>query len=451
MSYIFYDTETTGIDKYFDQILQFAAIKTDEDFNIIDKINLRCRLLPFILPSPMALMITGISVDNLQKPELSYYEMAAKLVEKFDEWGASTFIGYNSLSFDENMLRQCFYQSFQPVYYTQMNGNKRADVMKLVLMVYHFDPDAIVFPTDENGKVRFKLDMLCPANGIDHLDAHEAMSDVTATADLMKLIKEKSPDIYQSWWNTSDKNYVKNFVDTHEVFLTTSLTVKSINKPVTKLCEAEGDGETWLFDLNYNPEDYFQMSAEQLAKEIEKKGKGAFLKIRHNAQPALHSNISCGPCSFDDLSIKAKALKGNGDFKGLFAEACKLLKQVDYPNEHIEQKIFSGFVSWKDSAVMKKFHAAKPDDKFAVLNEFDDERLQELGERMLCVDFSDHLPADVMVEFKESVSNKLKAEGDVPFLTIPKAIKDAEAILAKDSSREGFVEGYLGFLRGKYL
>ena len=33
MTFIFYDTETTGTNSAFDQILQFAAIKTDADLN----------------------------------------------------------------------------------------------------------------------------------------------------------------------------------------------------------------------------------------------------------------------------------------------------------------------------------------------------------------------------------------------------------------------------------
>jgi exodeoxyribonuclease-1 len=33
MAYVFYDTETTGTDTTFDQILQFAALLTDADSN----------------------------------------------------------------------------------------------------------------------------------------------------------------------------------------------------------------------------------------------------------------------------------------------------------------------------------------------------------------------------------------------------------------------------------
>ena len=45
MTYIFYDLETTGTDKNFDQILQFAAILTDDDFRELDRFEVRCRLI----------------------------------------------------------------------------------------------------------------------------------------------------------------------------------------------------------------------------------------------------------------------------------------------------------------------------------------------------------------------------------------------------------------------
>ena len=48
MSYIFYDTETTGKVTAFDQILQFAAIKTDAELNVLDTFDIRCRLLPYL-------------------------------------------------------------------------------------------------------------------------------------------------------------------------------------------------------------------------------------------------------------------------------------------------------------------------------------------------------------------------------------------------------------------
>ncbi len=51
MPYVFYDTETTGTETAFDQILQFAAIRMDDDLNELARFNIRCRLLPHIVPA----------------------------------------------------------------------------------------------------------------------------------------------------------------------------------------------------------------------------------------------------------------------------------------------------------------------------------------------------------------------------------------------------------------
>ena len=76
MPYVFYDTETTGIETNFDQILQFAAIKTDDDLNELERVNIRCRLLPHIIPSPIALQVTHVTPAMLTDSALpSHYEM----------------------------------------------------------------------------------------------------------------------------------------------------------------------------------------------------------------------------------------------------------------------------------------------------------------------------------------------------------------------------------------
>ena len=57
MNYVFYDFETSGNNKDFDQILQIGAVLADEGFQIKDKINISCRLKKNIIPAPEALLI----------------------------------------------------------------------------------------------------------------------------------------------------------------------------------------------------------------------------------------------------------------------------------------------------------------------------------------------------------------------------------------------------------
>ena len=44
MTFIFYDTEDTGLEPAFDQIVQFAAIITDDDLSTIEEVNRYIRL-----------------------------------------------------------------------------------------------------------------------------------------------------------------------------------------------------------------------------------------------------------------------------------------------------------------------------------------------------------------------------------------------------------------------
>ncbi len=64
MAYVFYDTETTGTDSTFDQILQFAAILTDDDLNELERFEIRCRLLLHVIPAPVAMLATRVDMPD---------------------------------------------------------------------------------------------------------------------------------------------------------------------------------------------------------------------------------------------------------------------------------------------------------------------------------------------------------------------------------------------------
>ena len=76
--FVFYDTETTGTTIAHDQIVQFAAIRTDAYLNPIERFEVRARLMPHVVPSPSALLVTRITPATLADPTLpSHAEMAA--------------------------------------------------------------------------------------------------------------------------------------------------------------------------------------------------------------------------------------------------------------------------------------------------------------------------------------------------------------------------------------
>ena len=233
MPYVFYDTETTGTETTFDQILQFAAIRTDDNLNELKRFNIRCRLLPHIIPSPMALHVTHVTPSMLTDSALpSHYEMIRQIRDTLLEWSPATFIGFNSMSFDENLLRQAFFQTLHPAYLTNTNGNARSDALRVAHAASVYTPDAMVVQTDDRGRQVFKLDRLANANGYNHGDAHEAMADVEATIHMVRLIRNRAPDVWKAMDRAATKNAVKEYVATESLF---SLT-ESYLVPHTNVC-----------------------------------------------------------------------------------------------------------------------------------------------------------------------------------------------------------------------
>src|SRR5690606_14576670 len=60
--FFFYDLETSGLNPREDRIMQFAGLRTDMDFNPIgEAFNILVKLNDDTLPSPDAILVTGIS------------------------------------------------------------------------------------------------------------------------------------------------------------------------------------------------------------------------------------------------------------------------------------------------------------------------------------------------------------------------------------------------------
>ncbi len=65
--FVIWDLETSGIDAAFSSIIQAAAICVDNEFNEIDRFNLRGRMKKeYPVPHPKALLVNGISIDQLR-------------------------------------------------------------------------------------------------------------------------------------------------------------------------------------------------------------------------------------------------------------------------------------------------------------------------------------------------------------------------------------------------
>ena len=194
-TYLFYDTETSGLNPSFDQILTFAGIRTDTNFKEIDRYSITIRLRKDIVPSPKAFITHGLSFNELSGG-IDEYDAALKIHQIVNTADTISF-GYNSLNFDDEFLRFMFYRNLlDPYSHQYKDGCGRMDALPLTVIYRVFNPECLKWP-ELNGKSSLKLDLIASENAfITQGRAHEAMNDVEALIELCKRLCSADKDIW---------------------------------------------------------------------------------------------------------------------------------------------------------------------------------------------------------------------------------------------------------------
>ncbi|WP_375697595.1 exonuclease domain-containing protein [Pseudophaeobacter sp. TrK17] len=386
MNFAFFDLETTGTSPAFDHPLQFAAILTDAEFKEIERVNLRCRLAPHVIPSPQALAVTGVRPHQLVAPELpSLFEFAQELTTLVSRWAPAIWTGFNSIRFDEEMLRQMFYQNLQPeIFATQFNGNARFDIMTAVFAVFQRRPDLLHWPVDETGRVRFKLDRLAPENGFEGHNAHDALGDVEATIHLARLIAKRAPDLWQQLLANRDKSHVQALLDRFEPLELIGRFAGGPPNAITGcLCgyAAKNQNQAYLFDLDaMDPEELITASDADLMAATEAEPR-PLRSISINKVPMLLPPTTVT----DEQRRRAQALAEAPKLRQrlIAAMAAHYPADPDTAPQHVEQQIFNGFYGWNDKARLKEFQGADWPRRQEIVATFEDARLRQLGSRLV--------------------------------------------------------------------
>ena len=183
-SYLFYDIETTGLNKAFDQVLEFAAIRTDLNLNELERHSITVQLRPDVIPSPRAILTNRMSIADLAGGFLEY-EATQQIHHLMNQPGTIS-IGYNTLGFDDEFLRFSFHRNLLPPYTHQFkNGCHRMDIFPMAVLYWLYKRDGITWP-EIDGKPSLKLEHLSDANRLVSGQSHEAMVDVEATVELAR-------------------------------------------------------------------------------------------------------------------------------------------------------------------------------------------------------------------------------------------------------------------------
>ncbi len=398
-TFFFYDLETSGLSGRDDRIMQFAGQRTDmnlqpvgEPYNILVKLN------DDTLPSPDAILVTGITPQQTQTDGLTEAEFAKLLIEEVFMPDTIT-VGFNNLRFDDEFIRHTLWRNFyDPYEWAWSEGRSRWDILDVVRMTRALRPEGIEWPLDSEGNPTNRLELLSKANGLEHSKAHDALSDVEALIGVAKLIKTKQPKLFEHLLAMRDKKAVQKLVnlDTKQPFVYVSGRYDSefhkatVAFPLT----SAPNGNVLVYDLRYNPNEFLELSANDLAKKVfatwEERKAEDFVKLpakvlQYNRCPAvaplgvLEQGDGWQRIGLDLESIEAhkNSLLSRPDF----AEKLRSIyeKTKDYkPSSDPEAQLYDSFVSDRDKLRIESVRNAQPGQLADFQPEFQDERLPGL-------------------------------------------------------------------------
>ncbi|WP_137803934.1 exodeoxyribonuclease I [Pseudomonas sp. G(2018)] len=409
-SIFWYDYETTGINPRCDRPLQMAGLRTDFDLNEIDEpVNLYCQPSDDILPHPAACAITGIAPDRLSGQGLSEADFMTRVHAQLAAPGTCG-AGYNTLRFDDEMTRYSLYRNFFDPYAREwQGGNSRWDLIDVVRAAYALRPDGIVWPTDDEGRVTLKLERLTAANGIDHGNAHEALSDVRATIALARLIRDKQPKLYDWLFQLRSKQKVLDQIRLLQPMVHVSGRFSAARNYIGVVLplawHPRNKNALIVCDLHLDPQGLLDLDAENLRQRLYTRrddlAEGELpvpLKLIHiNKCPVVAPLAVLRPedqqrLGLDMALYRQRALRLNDAVKVWQDKVSGIYAREEFSSsQDPEQQLYDGFIGDRDRRLCEQVRTADPAQLAQPLWPFDDERLPELLFRYRARNFPDTL------------------------------------------------------------
>jgi len=452
-TFFFYDLETSGLNPRSDRIMQFAGIRTDASLNIVgDPYNLLVRLNDDTLPSPEAVMVTGITPQKTVEDGIKEAEFAKLLSEEVFTPDTVT-IGFNSIRFDDEFIRHLMWRNFyDPYEWSWKDGRSRWDLLDVVRITRALRPDGIEWPFDDKGAPTCRLEMITKANKLDHSKAHDALSDVEALIDVCKMLKDKQPQIFDYLFKMRDKNEVKKLVNLEykQPFVYTSGRYDSqYNKTTVAFPLTSGrNGNVVVYDLRYDPSPFLDMPTKELSKIIyasyEERQADDYVRLpvkelQYNHTPAVAPigvlEQSDGWKKIDlDATVIAKhktALLSSPAFAENIRSVFESRK--DYPKTaDPEGQLYDGFVPDVDRLRIETVRNASERELADFHPDFNDERLSPLLLHYKARNYPKSLSEDEVLEWEKWRSGRITS-------TLPSFIKSLQKLSKTNDENTQFI------------
>ena len=479
--YIFYDLETTGRGKKesakafgttpkWEQILQIAAIVTDENFLPTNQnMNIFCRPRMSIIAQPGALITTDRGIKESLHANLSSYELMKQIHLTLDIWKKDNpdcvFIGHNSINFDETVLE---YNLFSNLFYPYPTRAKRGDTLNLVRGLYASNPSSIKTDLTKRGNPSFKLEKLAELNNLPVEFAHDAFSDVKTSIALAKFVKDSDPKLWESFALTMDKKQVADYINNNSgVTYLTNFGGRIALEALSMVCESHiYKGMYHTLKLSTDPNPLLEANNEEFKILLSKKpSKNRWLTTGEH--PIFLDNskaINFKPYNeigSDILNERKKIIYKNRSLADKF-KMYEIDRQLEKEENASQDNIFpeskaNVFFNFKEQDIFQNFHRENDwKEKYKIALTVKDPSAGFILKRLIFDECPEILLDDDFKTMHSELHDRLVINQERPFTTIPEAMKEIDDRKSKEDTSEKQIkildeyDTYLKFMEKYY-
>lgn len=453
----------------FTQVLSFAGILVDSNFNILEEFEELSKLRSNQCVSPTALLVNQLTPSQLGKNSNynSNYEFAKIVVGKFkgyiEKYKNVCFIAYNS-SFDIGLLRSsiCWNNLLcKDMYLTSTLPATIIDGLAYSHALGAFSENLKVPYSEVTGRKSFSLEGLAVENGIEVKgSSHEALVDCHIFLDFIKKFDKSDPEILISLHKTSHKQKVYELLKSNKnIWMNAAFYYGKPNyHPLSFIGLNENANSCFFIDLKNFNEDMLTLGYQDL-KKVFTQDKNKVLKTLYaNKNPILFSEEYC------QLKEEALDLKYSAMVKrhGMIQENDEFItraenvindilseKQWDNSYEYAETALYAGFLNYDDKKKLDEFHDADNwHDKRKIIKSFQDPRIKEIGENLIYANDESVLKPDELQRVGSRLARRISDVSKGPkniYMTIENAQSEIdklreEALEAENAKRLEKVE-----------
>ena len=392
--------------------------------------NLLVTLNDDTLPSPDALMVTGITPQKTVEEGYSEAQFARMLSEEIF-MPDTIAVGFNNIRFDDEFVRHLLWRNFHDPYeWSWKDGRSRWDLLDVVRLTRALRPEGINWPLDDKGEPSNRLELITSANGIAHENAHDALADVTALIAVTKLIKQKQPQLYDYLLKMRDKKVVQQLVNMDDkkpfVYASGRYDKEFAKTTVAFPLTTSRNGGVVVYDLRYDPTPFVELSTEELSKKIfaswEERQAEDFVKLpvkelQYNRCPAVAPlGVLEQGDGWQKISLDLKTVQKHQNIllnHPDFAEKLRTIfenkpafKKLPDP----EAQLYDGFLNDRDRIRVEAVRNADERELADFYPEFQDERLAPLLLHYKARNFPRSLSEDDLAQWEAWRAQHLQAQ-----------------------------------------